>query len=623
MKITYISIFLTFVLLTELFGQQHQNSVIYNYPVESFTVEHGLSQSQVISLYQDSYGFIWIGTKQGLNRFDGFRFESNLTNDSYPNDYISDFAEDSLGRLLILGQNGIYIYDGTTFIDIYPDSLNREHIPHKFSASKNGDIWLIDRGYAKALHFSNNVWEELDDVYPALSNLSIVEIISTSSGAIIVSSEKGHNRLWEISNNTLTEIDCKSQHGKNRLNLISKGDKIYVIVNDRLFLIEQHTLTFVQDAMNIKNIFQSFFRGNELMHYSFSDIFSDEKGVITAYNLNANFLHDVLVDRNLHLWVGHEEGLIRIKNEAIVNYTRGKGMPRAVWGITEDQDSTMWFSSYGWGIATLKNNVYHHIDPISLDNTKDFYMGSQLRPNGDILLPSGSNVLKFSQENGFTKLFEDSLGFATLFIYEEGQYSTWFGSKELIHYYDDGTYETYGNAEGLDMAAYKYLKTIVKDSSGMLWVGSSRGLATFAADTFVNYYRDNVSDVDLSIVSSFKDYKGNLWFGTLTGLLHFNYSSTLPTPVESPLFADGVSFINQIDSSFLVLGSLDKILFLDLRQFYEGKYVTHILNKSNGFDGGECGQNGSYPNLADGEISLLIFSDLENQWYTTYFFVGV
>ncbi|HUN04758.1 MAG TPA: two-component regulator propeller domain-containing protein, partial [Niabella sp.] len=79
------------------------------------TVEDGLSNSSVLSTFQDYKGFIWLGTRDGLNRYDGKRItiyrDFYKNNPKGPNVKINCIAEDKLQNLWIGTNNGLYIYN--------------------------------------------------------------------------------------------------------------------------------------------------------------------------------------------------------------------------------------------------------------------------------------------------------------------------------------------------------------------------------------------------------------------------------------------------------------------------------------------------------------------------------
>ena len=115
-----------------------------DFSFKQIATNEGLSQSTVKAIYQDSKGFMWFGTKDGLNRFDGYDFKvfknDPLNRFSLGNNYITDILEDRDGYLLIATRIGLdkfdrntnkfthYAFEGIVINDIFQD--------------KSGNIWL-------------------------------------------------------------------------------------------------------------------------------------------------------------------------------------------------------------------------------------------------------------------------------------------------------------------------------------------------------------------------------------------------------------------------------------------------------------------------------------------------
>ncbi|HHH54315.1 MAG TPA: hypothetical protein ENK91_11700, partial [Bacteroidetes bacterium] len=82
-------------------------SIAQSRPFRVFTMNDGLSQMKITSLYLDSRGFLWVGTRNGLNKFNGNTFEVFTTHNGLSHDRIHDIKEDTAGNLVILTYAGV------------------------------------------------------------------------------------------------------------------------------------------------------------------------------------------------------------------------------------------------------------------------------------------------------------------------------------------------------------------------------------------------------------------------------------------------------------------------------------------------------------------------------------
>lgn len=99
---------LLFIIVWETSFAQQQ------YQFENYTAANGLSDDRVTCFYKDKAGFMWIGTENGLNRFDGHQFlvfNTNASNRKLSNAFINDIEQDALGRLWVSTQNGLNLID--------------------------------------------------------------------------------------------------------------------------------------------------------------------------------------------------------------------------------------------------------------------------------------------------------------------------------------------------------------------------------------------------------------------------------------------------------------------------------------------------------------------------------
>src|SRR5215510_8507549 len=103
-----ISLFFSFFLLFQAASAQ--------YYFEKITEENGLSDNRVTCILKDKTGFLWIGTKNGLNRYDGssFKIFRPSGNNSISNETINDLVQDSSGKIWVSTMNGLNIYDPST-----------------------------------------------------------------------------------------------------------------------------------------------------------------------------------------------------------------------------------------------------------------------------------------------------------------------------------------------------------------------------------------------------------------------------------------------------------------------------------------------------------------------------
>ena len=138
------------LLMLSVCGAEAKSSMPVNaeYCFRSITMEDGLSHTTVTQIVQDRRGFIWFGTHNGLNRFDGKSFRIyNSGNSNLQRNFTSALMEDSSGRLWIGTDDGVFLYDPDTdsisaLKDIPESGFYLDSQITGFQEDNDGNIWM-------------------------------------------------------------------------------------------------------------------------------------------------------------------------------------------------------------------------------------------------------------------------------------------------------------------------------------------------------------------------------------------------------------------------------------------------------------------------------------------------
>lgn len=163
---------------------------------ENYSSDHGLSQLSCYALAQDSNGFIWVGTQDGLNRYDGRLFkvyaQQNEAGRKLPSNTIFTLYADSVYNLLWIGTSGglcLYHPPGDSLARLsafFPFAAALEKLPiKKIISFKKDEYWII--AFNNGLYYLNTATSTLRSYFNETENISSVTDITSHEGKVIVS----------------------------------------------------------------------------------------------------------------------------------------------------------------------------------------------------------------------------------------------------------------------------------------------------------------------------------------------------------------------------------------------------------------------------------------------------
>lgn len=466
---------------------------------ENLSIENGLPQSSAIAILQDQQGFLWVGTEEGLARYDGYEFKvfKKDLNDPYSisNNYVKVIFESKQGELWIGTRGGgLNRFDPTTekfkrylHNPDNPNSLSDNGI-HAIAQDKQGYIWI---GTDKAgLNRLDPVTEQFTHYRHQTKNKN-----SVSDDAISVIAPDEQGSLWVGTwNNGLTYFNSATgqfthyHHEPENPNSLSHN-AVSAIYQDGLGNLWLGTRG---GGLNYFNVSEK-----QFTHYAYQ--------AATSNSLSNNNIDAITADKQGNLWLATLGGglnYFNLANQQFTHYrydaTNSHSLSNdIVRALIYDQHNNLWIGTDGGGLNRLN----------SIAEQFTHYKHQETDPNS-------------LSHNMIRAITQDRQG--TLWV------GTWGGgfnrfdskSKQFKHYRHD---ETDSNSINNDR-----IYAITEDQQGYLWLGADHGgLSRFNPTTeqFKHYRPDpnnsnTVSGEAISVITQGRD--GYLWLGTWKGLNRFD-----------------------------------------------------------------------------------------------------
>ena len=567
LRITVI-IILYAAVLSSLYAQE--------YVFKQLKVKDGLSQSTVFCELQDSRGYMWFGTIDGLNRYDGYEFKV-FTNDpsdttSISDNVITSIYEDKNHNLWIGTVNGyLNLYDIKT--GIFKRFFIKDYLNHQPAFSESY--------YKYPLAFSRN------------RNISVTSISEDSSGYLWVGT-------WGYGLLRFDKMTNKAQHfyHRNELENTISSNRITKVLIDRDGRVWAATFNGGLNRVNINKTANE----DSLIFTNFRKIPGNNN------SLNDDNLLSLFEDRDRNLWIGtFDGGLNRLSYEesrhspskaVFNNYvtlydTDNCLCNNTVIDIKQDNKGFLWIGTFGGGIDrfNLNNQEFKHFfhDPLNPKSLPDNDILSLALDRSGILW-AGSHL-----GEGVTKIIENRTMFNSI--------KKKTGKKNSLN--DDVVWSIY------------------EDNNKVLWIGTYRGglnkfnmrTGRFKAYLFDDKDTNSLSDNHIRVIK--QDKTGNLWIGTYQGgvnrfnprtekFTRFMHDKNNPVSLSENQIQD---ILIEPDSVIWIAtfgGGLNKLTFPDGN--YSGSPVVSVYS-----------HNDKNPNsLSDNRVYDLFRDSKDNLWVATY-----
>ncbi len=544
-KLIFLTILFNFFFLPNLFGQGK------NIKFESISVDQGLSQSSGRVVFQDKKGFMWFGTQDGLNRYDGYNlklFENDpLDENSLTDNFILSCYEEKSG-IIWVGTNG----GGLNRFD--PDK--EEFIRFKNEPYKPGSL---------SNDFVNCIYKDKFGTLWIGTNYGLNKLVLNESEGF-----DGEQKTFEF---FIIDSANVMLNGISSIFEDSKGDLWVGTLGSGLSKFDRNLNKFKQILYQSgnptslsSNIITSVFEDSKENFWIGTagggvNKFDREKEIFTRYknnpnnpeSLSHNNVFTLFEDNSGNLWVGTQGGGLNVYDKTIdgfIHYQNDPGDPTTlnnnfVFSICQDRSGTIWIGTGGGGINKYdpqKNKFLHYkIDPLKTNNTLDNFIWSVFEDRSAIIWigTQGGGLYKFEREKEeYTHYLNNpsdpySLSNdVVLAILEDKKGNLWIGTQGGgLNKLNRKTgrfkrYQTDATPVGL---TNNFIRTIFEDNQGFIWLGSSGGgLIRFdpEQENFIPYLyspnnQNGISGND--IVPIFEDRFGILWVGTIgSGLNRFD-----------------------------------------------------------------------------------------------------
>jgi len=502
------------------------------------SVEDGLSQNTINCIYQDVYGFLWFGTQDGLNCYDGYNFTvyRSKADDSasLSHNWIWDIIEDDSHNLWIATWNGLTQYDRSsrTFRRFFPDSTSQSSIsgtrPASMVKDQDGNIWIATWGGGLNLLDPDELnFKQYRNTQTPGQNYPgdyIRKLLLDSKGILWIGSWNG---LWRCDSGAKGNLEFESFTHQPDDPASLSSMRITTLKEDpegRLWIgtlggglnlynpVEQNFSRFMHDAAKNNSL-----SSNELTSLEIAadgtlwvgtvnaglNVLNKETGNFIRYrrdpanpsSLASDNVYSLFTDLGGVMWVGagglniFNPGLLRFSCSGPLGILKAELAGMSVYAVLEDSRGWLWVGTHHNGLACL--------DPNSSKLT--WYLKDPANSNS-----IGSNNISDLEEDGIGNIWVASAGDGLSKL--DPVTGLWSRYRE-----NPG----HGETAGMD-----HINGIVVDDKGVVWMATrDHGIVCFdpATNQFRSYRTNPEDPTSISgdyLLRIFKDSQGDIWAGT-------------------------------------------------------------------------------------------------------------
>ena len=532
------------------------------------TSVEGLPHQQINNIKQDNIGRLWIGTRNGLSRYDGYEIVSYFSDEgdatSLPNSSVGYIFQDSHGRVWISTEGGVCRY--------IPESDNFKR--YNTSAKLISSIVEMNDGRIVCAGVELYVYDEKTDTF--------TQIKRSDSEFIISLAVDNQNRLFVATNKSIFCYD--SQFSKtSQINPEYFAD--FLTGFDGIVPMKFDSKGFLWVGRNGKGVMRL-------------NLTTGENVVLDVLIISDGTVRVITEDADHRMWLGTEGGVTIINPDGSVDILRQNYLDRtnlndnAIYSILCDRDDNIWIGTYFGGVNYMlhKNEIFQWIQPgygsrnvsgkavrqmIELGNnklliaTEDGGINAMDTSTGVVekwnnIPNTGSNIHTLFRESGTPNLwvgtfrnglFKYNLSTKACVHYKSGtghhissdaifdikqqrNGRLWVATTQGLCYFDDATEEFIKVKH--DVLQLFFVYSLCIDTDDNVWVGThSHGLFRIDARTgeITGFAAENLCDRYITAI--YQDHSGKIWAGTNThGLVYIEpsgmkaYSFALDTSLQ-------------------------------------------------------------------------------------------
>jgi len=549
------------------------------YGHDVWTSDSGLPQNSVTAILQARDGYLWLGTQEGLVRFDGVHFTIFDTRNTpaLSDDWVQALAETRDGTLWVGTMSGLVAMKGGVFAPFSGGGLHGAMVG-ALHEDREGALWVgSGLGATRIVGDRATTFGECEGVPGRVTTIG-----EDGRGALWVGGTWGGARRDGDQFQPWTVGD--GFPGAAWAILPDANGGMWVGTGRGLARVDGQSVTlFAEGAALTSALVRALFRDRDDNLWLGTDggLFRFRDGLFSRHGAGDGLSSDHILalreDREGSLWVGTADGgLDRIKKQRIAIYTARDGLSEdKLWSVFEDSRGNLWAGTAD-GVLNRRVRGSERFEPflqlgtqvaaIAEDRDGALWVGGK---GGGLFRVEGKRLTHYTTRDGLS-----GNGIVSILVDRHG--SVWAGTLGAgVSRFENGRFTTYRAKDGLGADA---IFSLFEDRDGAIWIGTFGGGVTRYADgrfrTFTT--RDGLPhDV---VMSTYQDRDGTYWFATRGGLCRYRDGRFTTYRQKEGIFHDAAQGVLEDGRGYLWLTSNSGVFRVSLAELAAASGSTGRIN---------------------------------------------
>jgi ligand-binding sensor domain-containing protein/signal transduction histidine kinase len=511
---------------------------------DHISIQQGLSNSAVTAGAQDEHGIIWFGTFDGLNKYNGYEFvvyrHNSDDNSSISDNIIYDMYADGKGSLWIGTDNGLSRFDTQLQVsENYSSSESdittiSDNVINVIIPDQNAGLWIGTESGLNFFDIQTGIFTRYyimdDDRGSVLANV-ILSLYQDSDGILWVGTEDGLyllNPQTQIFRPPSPSLRPYFESGDMALRTIQE------LQDGSLWLGTNQGVLSINDERNEVHWYQTLSSDqNSLSDATIMDIFEDRNGMVW-----------VATTKGLNLFNSELNQFIQIQRRAYNPYSLSDNL---IYHIFQDKSGILWFLTAGgvdtFNIRTKQFLHYFNIPEVPNSLVNNLVLSILEDKNGYLWIGTANGLDRLDRKsNQFRHFLNNKNNFSSLSdsfitaLLEDANGNLWIGTDQGgLNWYDPAN-ETFlhfpSNPAIQNSLSNNSISVMLQDRDGILWIGTATGILdrmdpkSMRFEHYVLETRDPVNQLKSRIRAIIQSRNGDLWLGTSYGLYRMNPATT-------------------------------------------------------------------------------------------------